>query len=111
MKKSLENAIEAFLADKRKSRGGWAEVTQTDMDLLVKVCNELRQGKCQRDPDGDIPIEFDLVNRCTHESNNYLSTRYTHKLATEELKKELSVRMCNLKIAMRAVEELYGYLG
>lgn len=104
MKNSLRLAIEDFLKEPRTSNGGWVEVTAKDMTKLEKVCTQLREAKCSRDPDGDIPIEFDLVNRCTHERRHWFQTQYLHKLKDDELPQEIKLRMVNLKMAMESLE-------
>lgn len=67
MKRELQNMIDGFLFNKRKSKGGWAEINQDDMILLERIIQKLIDGKCEADPYGDRPIEFKLVNRHIHE--------------------------------------------
>ena len=63
MNKTLQNRIESFLSEKRKSSGGWAEITDGDVAALSVIIDQLIKLKCEPDPDGDYPINFALVNR------------------------------------------------
>lgn len=70
-RKALLQKIGSFLADRRKSRGGWAEITDRDVEILQEIIQELIEAKCEPDPDGGLPIDFILVNRFTHERIRY----------------------------------------
>lgn len=72
----LDQLIDHFLEDHRESDGGYAKVTTDDIHLLYKIIRELIDIKCDRDPDGDFPIEFEIVNRRTHESMHYGQVPY-----------------------------------
>jgi len=67
----LTNLIGHFLKDRRESDGGFAKITQGDINLLYEIVELLVERKCERDPDGDMPIEFEIVNRRTHEPMHY----------------------------------------
>jgi hypothetical protein len=80
----LNKLIETFLYEKRFSDGSWAEVKPEDISVLHKIIQSLLELKFQRDADGDLPIEWALVDR-TREYNPFLfycSMRYPHKLKT-----------------------------
>ncbi|RPI96812.1 MAG: hypothetical protein EHM32_02535 [Spirochaetales bacterium] len=57
--------VDAYLAEHRRSGrgGGWAEITPVDMELLNKIIYKLITAKCDKDGDGDYPINFITVNR------------------------------------------------
>jgi hypothetical protein len=59
----IADLIHKFLDEPRESEGGYALVTDDDMTLLSEIVQELIVRKCERDPDGDLPIEFALINR------------------------------------------------
>ena len=67
----LTNLIGHFLQDRRESDGGFAKITRGDINLLGAIVEILIERKCERDPDGDLPIEFEIVNRRTHEPMHY----------------------------------------
>lgn len=107
--KNVQSSLEAFLTEKRESDGGYALLNDADMRLLATFLGHLREAKCERDPDGDIPLEFTMVNRKTHESLHYLPTRYRHEVysqGTEAILNELRNRQLNLKIAMDAMDQI-----
>ncbi len=72
----LDVLVDRFLDDYRQSDGGWAQISPKDMELLGDIIYELIDLKCDRDADGDWPIEFRLVNRRTHERLHYHAVPY-----------------------------------
>lgn len=62
----IRNKIDSFLAERRKSEGGYALITDQDVKDLSGIIRGLIELKCERDPDGDLPIQFALCNRRTH---------------------------------------------
>jgi len=70
---SLDALIEQFLVNHREcsAGGGWAQITDADLDQLHKIIWKLIELKCDRDADGDLPIQFKIVNRRTHENLAY----------------------------------------
>jgi len=72
----LDGLIDRFLEDHRESDGGYAKVTTEDIHLLYEIVRELIAFKCEEDPDGDLPIEFEIVNRRTHEPMHYGQVPY-----------------------------------
>lgn len=104
--KRLEAKLEKFLARKAESNGGWADLNQQDMQLLNDFLWALREAKCEKDADGDIPLEFTLVNRRETESFHYSPTRYTHKVKDDAIFDEFRTRMTNLQIASSSVDQI-----
>lgn len=76
MSTHLDTLIDRFLKDHRESDGGWAMITPEDVTLLWKIIRELIELKCEKDADGDLPIEVHLVNRRTHERMHYDALPY-----------------------------------
>lgn len=72
----LDSLIDRFLEDHRESEGGYAKVTTEDIHLLYEIIRELIELKCDKDPDGDLPIEFEIVNLRTHEPMHYGQVPY-----------------------------------
>lgn len=79
MNKTLAKQIDDFLKVRRKSTGGWAEVTDEDMEQLSGVIGALIEAKFETDPDGDLPVEFGLTNRHTEMRSHFVSVPYEHK--------------------------------
>ena len=59
----MNKDIQSFLRNRRESYGGWAEITEQDMMDLRSIINLLIDLKCEKDSDGDLPIEYILINR------------------------------------------------
>ena len=84
MNKRLEDAINRFLEEKRKSdHGEYAEVTLEDIQNFQRVIDLLMAAKWDEDADGDYPIEVHLVNRHTHQHSHYINVPYLHKCKTQ----------------------------
>ena len=63
IRKLLHEKIDNFLKNRRESYGGWAEITDQDITDLRGIISLLIEEKCERDSDGDLPIEYILINR------------------------------------------------
>jgi hypothetical protein len=61
---------------KINSKGGYAKVSDADLEELEELVQTLIETRWGRDPDGDLPIEFTLVNRTTHERLQYFPVPY-----------------------------------
>jgi len=59
----MDKCIQKFLRNRRESNGGWAKITEQDVMDLRDIINLLIDLKCEKDPDGDLPIEYILINR------------------------------------------------
>jgi len=117
----LFDKIRKFLADHRESEdGGWARVTKEDRGLLHQIVLTLIELKFDRDPDGDLPVEFDLVNRNAgymppfqyipyHTANDDAGSEYElglYKVALGEALYNLSVAMDCLRPIMKNMQYL-----
>lgn len=81
----LHYLISEFLAEKRRSEGGgWAQIEESDLRLLEEIIDSLIKSKCEKDADGDTPIQYRLVNRRTHQPLFFSPMRYSHKCETAE---------------------------
>lgn len=116
MKAQLQKKIDAFLAERRPSNGGWAEITNKDVIQLENIIQALIESKCQPDPDGDFPIEFVLVNRRNTQGLHYTPMSYGHKNGEsleQELKRaedRLDTAMYNLSMASSDAQTAYKQL-
>lgn len=74
----LDSLIDRFLEDHREcsAGGGWAQITEKDITRLYEIVWELIELKCDKDADGDLPIEFKIINRRTHERLHYMAVPY-----------------------------------
>lgn len=79
MNKTLAKKIDAFLEVRRKSSGGWPDVSEEDMEQLGEIIRSLIKAKFETDPDGDLPVEFGLTNRQTEMRNPFVEVPYEHK--------------------------------
>lgn len=79
MRKALLEKIAKFCDDRRRSEdGGWAEVRDGDLDALGRILYEIIEAKWQKDADGDVPINFRVVDRTRHFPLHYRPVRYDH---------------------------------
>lgn len=84
--KTITKKLEAFLANKRRSRGGgWADVTEADMVQLQDLIQNIIDAKCGLDADGDQTIEFQLINRNTHRGVQFYPVPYENNVVLTEL--------------------------
>jgi len=100
----LTDLIGRFLKDYRESKGGYAEITTEDIHLLYGIMRELIERKCERDPDGDLPIEFEIVNRRTHEPMHYGQVPYRDGQDPIPFIEMVRVLQMNLNIAANRLD-------
>lgn len=93
---TLNSKIDAFLKERRRSRGGgWAEVTEEDIQDLDEIIGLLVDLKSDRDADNDQTIQWSLVNRRVQEGCPFTAPPYSHNdiedhLAAVELNFEIA---------------------
>lgn len=63
MPKRLQARIEKFLANKKKSSGGWAPVDEGEVEELSELVYAIIEAKYDKDPDGDLPVSAHLTDR------------------------------------------------
>lgn len=78
-KTEVYSLLDRFLEERRLSEGGWAPVSDEDKWALTQLLNELIRLKFQRDPDGDLPVQFKLIDRNVYRASAYRSVPYEHK--------------------------------
>lgn len=62
MKQELQEKIDKWLGNYRKSEGGYARITKQDTTDLYEIIFDLIAEKCDVEPDGDIPWRVTLTN-------------------------------------------------
>lgn len=104
--KNVSNLLEKFYADgKRESDGGFAEVKPNDMGDLHRIFDAIIKAKFEKDPDGDLPIEFEMVDRNIHERPLawWVRIPYNHKKEIDE--KEFNRILDNLNSIVSMASE------
>ena len=115
MSSHLDGLIDRFLEDHRESDcGGWAQITPGDIELLREIIRELITLKCDKDADGDYPIQFKLVNRRTHEHMHYSPLPYREQRNDDRevvevipFVKLMRILMMNLSIAQSRLDTAF----
>jgi hypothetical protein len=104
--------IGKFLAEPRRSDGGYAEVTEQDVATLSELLDELLAAKFEPDPDGDMPIRVRITDLTRYQPLRYLAVPRTRPTDTwKEIERRIHGCMCNMAIAneetQQAVAPLY----
>lgn len=104
MNKTLANEIDKFLEKRVESDGrGWAPVSKEDFRTLADIIGKLIEAKWGRDADGDLPVEFDLVNRTTHNRLHYRPMPYYWVSGNQDTLQE-AIRMANVNLGLATSE-------
>lgn len=104
-KKLLNILIDEFLAVRRESDGGYAPVTEMDLEQLDTIIYKLIGMKWAIDPDGDLPIDFKIIDRTRFEPLHYEPVPYQHKMRDElEQRGRFDTLMMNASIAIRELD-------
>lgn len=106
-KKTLKAMLDDFMKTRSKCDGsGWAPVAEDDIEKLGKIILRILEEKYERDCDGSIPVEFDLVDRTRFERMHYFKIPYEHKAKTnDERMRILSLLNSNVHNAARALDQ------
>jgi hypothetical protein len=97
----VHDLVDQFLAKGRLSDGGFALFTHDDERLLNQLLCALDEAKFQRDPDGDTPLNWVIINRTKYQPHHYVRVPYTH----ENLDGAFRESLLNLEMATKAVRE------
>lgn len=109
---TIDSALDALLAERRKSDSGWAPVTEDDLKALHRLIKLVLEAKFERDGDGDLPVEYELVNRNTHERIMVSLMRYPHKTETLQDAMEVArVAYFNVRITTDALDRAMQHLS
>jgi hypothetical protein len=101
-----------FDGPKSESDGGYAKVSDDDWYELHDLFYGLIEARWEEDPDGDLPVEFRLTNRNTHERNHFQSVPRAAEVDNDydspdymvAQAEHIKARLLNLKMAQ---EHLY----
>jgi len=97
-----------FLASGQNSdpHGGWSPVSNDEMSELQNIIYALIRLKWAEDNDGDLPIEFKLINRNVSHRLNYIPMPYTHHddITIQEVNEALQIASINLSVAFNEME-------
>jgi len=107
MHPDLETLLADFLAEHREGDGGggWAEITPDDVDKLRGILNLLIELKCDKDADGDYPIEARLINRRVNERLSYWALPYREQGGEVVLFEDMMrIALLNLRRATREMD-------
>lgn len=113
---SLLEYITAWLEEpRRESDGGWAPVGEGEVEALESIIWGFIRARWGPDPDGDLPIEFIVVNRTTHQRLPFRPVRYASHVRQqryEELERSVDAAHCREAIAnlRSALEAMPGYI-
>lgn len=84
-KNELVKMIDSFLEKRGFSKdGGWAEVESDDICGLIDIVYLLLELKYECDADGDLPVNFQLINRTEYLSVSRLLLPYPEKVESVE---------------------------
>jgi hypothetical protein len=105
----LTKRIEAFLAERSVSEGGFAPVGDKDLESMVGIMHALVEAKYEQDPDGDLPVSFHLVDRTRYQNTHFAlipHTRDAQHHDLQHLNQCLRAACMNLAIAQNQVEQV-----
>lgn len=108
--KKLLARVEAFVGDVSFSApgGGWAPVAEGAIDELSGILKDVIACKYQTDADGDVPVEFHLIDRTRFQRPHYFLIPYTHRAKTSaEYETALANAITNMTIAANALDVLH----
>lgn len=89
-----------FLAERRRSAGGFANITTEDSENLSDIVRALIIAKCEADPDGDRPIEFDIFDATKIKPLSFGPIPYDHDVRSEDELDSIMKRLVyNLQVA------------
>jgi hypothetical protein len=107
-RESLNAAINEFLKERRESKGGgWAAIEPEDIDQLHEILARLVLLRCAEDADGDLPIEWNLIDRRRYEPMHFDAVPYSHGIenrqrSAEAFEAHYSKVSLNLQVALTA---------
>jgi hypothetical protein len=104
--------LRKFFEVKKESTGGWAPVENDEVATLADIFNDIIHNKYEMDPDGDVPINFRLIDRTKYEPMHYYPLRYSHHAKTleelvdiaEEAEYNLSIAFDKVKNSFRSIK-------
>ena len=106
MNAKLQKAIDQFLAERREGDGGYAPVTNEDVASLHRILSLLVEAKFEADPDGDRPIDWNIIDRTKYWPMHFTQVGYSHKAKTDEdWQRIMDANLINLSIALEDMRQ------
>jgi hypothetical protein len=98
--------IKAFIKDRRPCVGhGWAPVEPGDVAELCGFIREIVEGKWDKDCDGDLPVNFRVIDRTRYEPMHFFEVPYAETCnTTEERQRRMDNLIANVQLAVRDLE-------
>lgn len=113
-KEQLFEEIESFIADRKLAKNAsWPEVKIEEIHIINRLIQALLELKYERDVDGDLPIDWAIVDRTKyyHPFLAFSELKYPHKMMdTDELMSGLRDRSINLSIAEDELKKFTNYI-
>ncbi len=100
MKKQLADMINEFLMVHKVSGGGWPEVTLNESIQLNDILYMLVYLKWDKDPDGDLPIDWILVDKTKYQLPPFIPVK--HSWPSEKKDRAEILRDLNSNLQMAA---------
>lgn len=110
IKSQLYNKIDEFLAEHRESVGGWVFVAPKDLEQLDEIINWLLAAKYDLDHDGDLPVEFKLIDRTRFERMYYKPVPYNDGVPPHSEKDDQLIDTLSFNVVM-ATHAIQQYLS
>lgn len=107
--KALLARIEAFSNAEKAATpgGGYAPVNQTEIEELASILRDMIALKYQADADGDVPVEFQIVDRTRFERTHFFAIPYTHDAKrAADYEEAITDAMTNVSIATQKLRVL-----
>lgn len=98
--KEAHELLDEFLNNYCKSDGGgYAPFTTEDQATLVELLRKIREVKFEVDSDGDLPLEFKIINRTKSEPMHFFVLPYLHQQDRKGIIEYLTLANTNMQIA------------
>jgi len=106
------SAISSFSETKSISGdGGWPIVKDKDLITLSDIFRRIIKLKFGKDSDGDIPVEFRLIDRTRYNSMGFFQLPYSHYAeSVEDMMKITHLAEVNLNMAHATFDNMWRLL-
>lgn len=104
----LANKIEDFLYERSLSDGGYAPVGKQDLEKLAEIISLIMEAKYEADPDGDLPVNFELFDRTKYRRDHFSPLPHLHHVEgdVKTLMRALRLATSNLETAQDQVKSV-----
>lgn len=103
--KKLLHKLEDYLHEHKPSNGGYAEITPDEIQQLRDIVNLLIGEKYEEDPDGDLPVAVEFVDRTRYTREGFMPLPHLHQLEgdVEKIASALRIAQFNVSIGQKQV--------